>query len=574
MKRTSLSVLLSTVLAVPAHAQDPYWIQVEAEPTLTDGQFRANDYDATFDTVNGFLSASGWYSIALGPYDRDTAADMLRRLKSQGLIPGDSFLTDGDQFRERFWPANAPAAASTTDAPTLAAPAADPAPITPPDETVAEARASEATLTRIEREELQIALQWAGFYNSGIDGAFGRGTRAAMSAWQAANNHEETGVLTTAQRAELLGQYNAVLDGLDLTLVSDSRAGIEMLLPLGVVEFASYDPPFARFDATGDFDAQVLLISQPGDGATLAALYEILQTLEIVPPEGARSRRTSSFSIEGMNSRIHTHIQAATDGRVVKGFALVWPAGDEERRSRLLTEMQQSYRELSGALDPSAVPVDENQSIDLVSGLAIRRPLSTSSGVFVDDSGAVLTSLAAVDGCGALTINRDYSATVAFRDAETGLAVLRPDAPLAPIATGAFDASVPRLSARVAVAGYSYGGVLPMPTITYGTLEDLRGLAGEEHLKRLSIRTAKGDVGGGVMDLSGNLLGILAAAPTEGERQLPPGVGFAVDTDAILPVLASAGINAAPASANGALTPTQLTNLAAEITAIVGCWED
>ena len=126
----------------------------------------------------------------------------------------------------------------------------------------------------------------------------------------------------------------------------------------------------------------------------------------------------------------------------------------------------------------------------------------------------------------------------------------------------------------MAVAGYSYGGVLPMPTITYGTLEDLRGLAGEEHLKRLSIRTAKGDVGGGVMDLSGNLLGILAAAPTEGERQLPPGVGFAVDTDAILPVLASAGINAAPASANGALTPTQLTNLAAEITAIVGCWED
>ena len=577
MKRTSLAVLLSTVIAVQAYAQEPYWIQVEAEPTLTDAQFRANDYDSTFDTVNGFLSASGWYAIALGPFDRDTAVANMRRLKAQGIIPGDSFLTDGDQFRERFWPVNAAASDSTEAAttPVLAPPAADPLPITPPDQTVAEARRSEAALSATAREELQIALRWAGFYNAAIDGAFGRGTRAAMEAWQQANNHEPTGVLTTAQRAELLRQYNAVLEGLGLTIVSDSSAGIEMLIPMSVVEFTSYDPPFARFDAIDGSDAQVLLISQPGDSVTLAALYDVLQTLEIVPPEGPRSRRGDSFQIEGVNSRIHTHIQAATDGRTVKGFALVWPAGDEERRSRLLSEMQQSYREISGALDPNSVPIDESQSIDFVSGLAIRYPASTASGVFVDASGAVLTALPAVEACDALTINRNFAASIAHRDPATGLAVLRPEDPLAPISVARFDSAVPRLGARVGVAGYSYGGVLPMPTVTYGTLEDLRGLGGEEHLKRLSVSTAAGDVGGGIMNLSGDLLGILAATPADGDRQLPPGVGFAVDTDAILPVLSAAGISALSATPSGEeLTPTQRSNRAAEIVALVGCWQD
>jgi len=42
------------------------------------------------------------------------------------------------------------------------------------------------------------------FYNAAIDGSFGRGTRNSMAAWQEANGYEINGILTTAQRAELL----------------------------------------------------------------------------------------------------------------------------------------------------------------------------------------------------------------------------------------------------------------------------------------------------------------------------------------------------------------------------------
>ncbi|MDB9943506.1 hypothetical protein OAD19_00450 [Octadecabacter sp.] len=47
-----------------------------------------------------------------------------------------------------------------------------------------------------------------------------------MSAWQTNNNHEVTGVLTTSQRAELLGKYNAILDGMGLQLVRDDASSI------------------------------------------------------------------------------------------------------------------------------------------------------------------------------------------------------------------------------------------------------------------------------------------------------------------------------------------------------------
>ena len=73
-------------------------------------------------------------------------------------------------------------------------------------ETLAEARQSENLLIGPEREELQVALKWAGHYDGPIDAAFGRGTRGAMASWQSANGYEDTGVLTTGQREELLRQ--------------------------------------------------------------------------------------------------------------------------------------------------------------------------------------------------------------------------------------------------------------------------------------------------------------------------------------------------------------------------------
>ena len=56
------------------------------------------------------------------------------------------------------------------------------------------------------------------------------------------------------------------------------------------MQFDHYEPPFVHYGERGGSGVRVLLISQPGDQSTLFGLYDILQTLEIVPLDGERER--------------------------------------------------------------------------------------------------------------------------------------------------------------------------------------------------------------------------------------------------------------------------------------------
>ncbi len=555
------------------------WVQIEAHPSLTTTQERIRNYAARLQDVNGFSLGGGWYGIALGPYLREDARQVLRVLRAEGTIPRDSYIAYSSSFRQQFWPVGANALAAQPVAPT--APAAveqDSAAATPVapeprevDETPRQARASEALLNREERKELQIALKWAGVYTSTIDGAFGRGTRASMAAWQADNGYERTGVLTTKQRAVLLGQYNAVLDGLGLRVIREEQAGIEMKLPMDVVQFSKYEPPFAHFDPTGDIQARILLISQKGDQNTLFGLYDIMQTLEIVPEEGPRERRKNSFMLVGLGADFISHTQASLENGMVKGFTLIWPAGDEERRTRLLGEMQKSFVSLPGALDPAAGANDE-QRIDLVSGLEIRKPRLSRSGFYIDSAGTVVTTALAVDTCRKVTIDDEIEAEIVAIDELLGVAVLRPTVSLVPQSIAAFQKSTPRLQSEVAVSGYSYEGILGAPTLTFGHLADLRGLSGEEQLKRIALASLPGDAGGPVFDAGGAVLGMLLPRLQNNGRQLPQEVSFVAAANAIEGLLAQAGLQVSSTSDLQQIAPEDLTTHATGMTVLVSCW--
>jgi peptidoglycan hydrolase-like protein with peptidoglycan-binding domain len=581
-------------------AQSVAWVQVEAQPTLSSAQDRVRAYAAQFENVNGYYLGGGWYGIALGPYAPTDAEALLRQLRGTGQVPGDSFIADGRQYKQQFWPIGVGAETTAQPLPdTLAAlavvpepetapetvPGAEatsespvvpeviiPEPVVIPDETVREARASEALLTRDEREQLQTALKWAGYYDAAIDGAFGRGTRASMQAWQEANNHDGTGILTTLQRAELLAAYNAVLDGLGMAVIRDVAAGIEIEMPTAVVAFGKYEPPFAQYDATGDLAARVLLISQEGDQDRFFGLYEILQTLAIVPTNGERSRSDRTFDIDGSDTSIHTTIHATLGDGQIKGFALVWPTGDEERRSRVLEVMKASFAPIDGVLDPAIAPPDENQAIDMISGLELRKPRLSRSGYYIDGTGAALTTAEAVADCDYVTLDDADTATVAFRDDALGIAVLRPDTPLAPMGVATFQTGVPRLQSDVAVGGYPYGGVLVTPSVTFGTLADLRGLDGEETIKRLALTAQPGDAGGPVFDSGGAVLGMLLPRAELNGQMLPPDVSFAVETDAILAALSGAGITVGTTDQAAFMPRETLAQIASDMTVLVSCW--
>jgi len=211
----SLILCISLAVGATASFAQQSWVQVESHPSLRTAQERARSYGLAFNEVAGFVLAGGWYTLALGPYpDPASARTRLRELRAQGVIPRDSYVTDGSAYSDQFWPVGAgvtgiippipetvipeTAIPETTTPETALPETATPAPeaviipqiiipeIVTIDETPREARASERLLDREGREELQIALQWFGFYTAAIDGSFGRGTRGSMARWQTA----------------------------------------------------------------------------------------------------------------------------------------------------------------------------------------------------------------------------------------------------------------------------------------------------------------------------------------------------------------------------------------------------
>ena len=572
-----VAVILSVRIAAAQQSPDVVWVQVEAHPSLSVAQDRARVYSDNLTDVSGFSLGGNWYGIVLGPYLRDDAERVLQVLRAENRIPQDSYIALTSALGQQFWPVGADVLNSsavavpqttTTETETVVAAPAEPEPA---DETPAEARRSERDLTADQRKDLQVAMQAAGFYSAAIDGAFGAGTRRSMSDWQAANGYEVTGVLTTLQRQALLDQYNAPLISVGMQMMRDAQAGIELQMPMKAVKFSRYEPPFAHYDAIGDQGIRVLLISQPGDQATLFGLYDIMQTLEIVPLNGPRERQKDSFTLEGRNRQIVSHTEARLDGGNIKGFTLIWPVGDEARRARILSAMQGSFARLDSVLDPGAGQ-DTEQHVDLVSGLQVRKPRLSRSGFFIDKSGAVVTTSSAVDGCTRITLNHGHEATVIASDDALGVAILRPSTALAPLSVAQFTLAQPRLQSEVAVSGYSYEGVLGAPTLTFGTLADIKGLGGETQINRLALAPMPGDAGGPVIDAAGGVLGMLLPKVQSGQV-LPGDVSFAADTTALRTVLDKAGVAPEDHQTASALAPNDLSRLANGMTVLVSCWD-
>jgi S1-C subfamily serine protease len=531
-------------------------------------------YAGRTDGVVGFQLATGWYAIAVGPYSEDEAQERLAGLRAADRVPQDAFVHDGTGYEAQFWPVGAnalaaPAAAAPAQPVTLPAP--DPQPES--DETVAEARRSEAELNREERDELQIALKWEGFYDSLIDGAFGPGTRSAMASWQAMMGYEETGVLTTRQRSELLGRYQSVLDSLSMATVYDDDAGISMAMPTAMVKFARYEAPFAHYDAIGDNGVRVVLISQTGDQNTLFGLYDILQSLEIVPLNGPRERGRNSFVIEGTDGQIESYTFAQLVDGAVKGFTLIWPVGDDKRRSMALDQMKVSFSSLGGqALADNAGLDQATQSLDLLSGLKIRRPEMSRSGFFVDGRGMVLTTSEAVANCQRITLNETYDVQVVAASEALGVALLKPVQALAPAQVAQFLSGDARLKSDIAVGGYPFEGRLAAPTLTFGTLADVTGLSGEAELTRLALHAQPGDAGGPVFDTGGAVIGMLLPLGENSSMQLPSDVRFAIDGTALTAFLEENGISTDTTDASTNMDPFDMGNMAAGMVVLVSCW--
>ncbi|MFZ1467905.1 MAG: trypsin-like peptidase domain-containing protein [Paracoccaceae bacterium] len=580
-----------------ARAQDRVWLQIEAQPQEATALERAAAYAAFFPETHGFKLKSGWYAIVLGPYKVAEGAAKLNALRSENLIPADSFIAEESDFIVAFWPL-AGASATVPEVTTEAVPepaiepevepapdsvAAEPvvepaeAPASEPEETLQEARASEATLSADDRKLLQTALQWFGFYPGGIDGAYGKGTRTSMAAWQEALGLDVTGTLTTRQRATLVANYQAEIAEFGFAPVTEAEAGIQLTLPLALIEFDHYEPPFVHYRAKNGSNLTLVLISQPGDVAALHGLYDVLQTLDAMPTMGERDKTDRDFRIHGTSATRDTHAYAMQKGGTIKGYMLISAPGQEDRDARIREVLAASFASTGAAtLDPGMVTLDDSARRGLLAGLEVRKPRFSRSGFFVDATGNVVTTAEAVTNCGRITLEREFDATVKAVDAGLGLAILTPGTQLAPSSVATFQTAADRIGAEISVAGYSYEDRLPAPVLTFGALEASSDLGGDAGFKRLTLTALPGDTGGPVVDGTGAVLGLLLPAPTAGAtggQELPAGVAFAASSAKVAGWLKAEGLQITEADQTEMLSPAALSDHARGMTVLVSCWQ-
>jgi len=578
------------LVAGASAAQDMRWIQIEAQPSLLEAETRARIYAQEFPDTQAHSIGSGWYAITLGPLPEDEADLRMSQLRARAAIPRDSFLATGANYRQRIYPIG-PAPAAVTAAQTFeaeviqeeatqvsvvetaesAAPeqASPEQSITVPDETLSEARESEGLLSPDEKMDLQRYLQWAGYYNSTIDASFGRGTRRSMAAWQTDNGHEDTGVLTTAQREKLRAQYFAIFAGLGLETHRDLEAGISIDLPKEVVAFDAYAAPLAHFKAQdASSPAQIFLISAAGNRGDLAAIYGVLPTLSIVPMNIEKSLNKDRFVITGAGTSTRAFITASHKGGEIKGFGLIWPNQNEEKFDRLVAHMRKSFETFPGTLDPSlSVAINDSET---EFGVAIRKPAFVKSAVFVSDQGHAMTDTSNLENCSALTIGGTYDAEIIARS-ETGAGLLSPKSEFNPISYAKLGDAV-RKGDKTFLSSYPYGGRLGLASVTQATVMETTDLSGNAEKFRLDFLAEPGDLGGAVLDQSGNLTGILVSRDDTG-RILPNNVNFAAATDALASMMQSAGLRFRTGKTNR-LDDVALIASAQNILTPIECWID
>ena len=573
--------------AIGQLAPDQYvWIQVEARPDLKSAMNRIKVYRTKISNVVGFEIEGGWFGITLGPYKSHIADALLAEFKEKGLIPPDSFVARRVTYGSQFYTPrtsspqliteqslNQAEVDTTTQVVTEIAIATETA--TELELSDAEkleiTKISENALTFDEKKYLQRALAWANHYQGAIDGLYGPETRQAMLDWQIKNRYPHTGFMAPAERSLLLNKYTPVISKLNLVQISNLRAGITLLVPRGILGPAKYEAPFVRFEATDNSNTQIILISQAGDATRLKALFEVIQTLDIVPKGGILNLGEAGFSIETSNNELFTTGFAKLIDGKIKGAILVWPSEDEARRLRLKAQIFDSFGSLGGVLPEAEFFETGLLPKDLISGLKIRQPIFARSGVFLNAEGVVLTANRDLELCGSIELGFGTQAKVkAFN---SHLAVLTPMEKISPPGITSFQLGPLKAPRRITAGGYSFGGSLGAPTLTRGLLQELGDLSGNDKISRLQIDTLPGDAGGPIYDSGGNVIGILLPKSAETERQLPNNVNFSANWNLISSLLNEANISISLTEDKPHPDLISLSDAAKNTIALITCWE-
>ena len=208
-------------------------------------------------------------------------------------------------------------------------------------------------------------------------------------------------------------------------------------------------------------------------------------------------------------------------------------------------------------------------------------PIGSGSGVIVNAQGDILTNHHVISQCDAVRVHLEQAGTVgaavAAQDTEHDLALLRSS--LTTDNFGSFRSSPPlRLAEQVMAIGF------PLPTIlgdasvnaSFGAVSSVTGARGRPHLFTVSAPLQRGNSGGPVLDMAGNIVGVAVGilARPEGVRSpavLPESVGVVINSATVMRFLGANSVSFASRSSTESLEPSLVAEPARRFTVRVVC---
>jgi S1-C subfamily serine protease len=228
----------------------------------------------------------------------------------------------------------------------------------------------------------------------------------------------------------------------------------------------------------------------------------------------------------------------------------------------LIPEADLSRQKLPNPLQPEAVLI------------------STGTGFFVTEDGAILTNEHVVAGCKRLRARRpsgvEFDLNLVSTNERLDLALLK-----APVKgpSAYFRRGLPPLGESIIVYGFPLAGTLSIAgNLTTGSVSGMVGLQNDGTKLQISAPIQSGNSGGAVLDESGNVVGVVQSKLNSVRAQqvtgdVPQNINFAIRGTVAQQFLTSNGIKTFERTSVNARKPSALAESAVGFTVLVGCFK-
>ncbi|BAE51044.1 trypsin-like peptidase domain-containing protein [Paramagnetospirillum magneticum] len=228
----------------------------------------------------------------------------------------------------------------------------------------------------------------------------------------------------------------------------------------------------------------------------------------------------------------------------------------------------------------SRAPMPPGQQSATTPPPATSGKISSGSGFVVSADGVVMTNAHVVEQCRSITIKpQDAPAQVVSlkaKDSANDMALLKTSLRLPEVARFRQDRPL-RSGDEVVVIGFPLSSLLSRePNVTAGVVSALNGMRGDPRHYQITAPVQKGNSGGPLIDMSGNIVGIVtsklnAMKIADKTGDLPQNINFAIKADLARSYLDSNGVSYQTAESSAQLSVADVGERIKRVTVFIEC---